>query len=277
MRARLPSLRRRATGDTPVDAAPTPSPDQPVAWSAEDPAAGPDPLVDPPEASTAPGSGGPPGVLDAAGTPPAEPETTVFPAVADDGSSPAPEPATTAFPHAPTAPVVSVPDATVLPPPDPSAPAGTEPASVEAPPEPSFRIRGRLRRRLRYLRRVRELGLRDLGGLLLDLHRFGRDGEVLIAGKLAALTTVDDEVRALEVALDDRHELTVLREPGISACPRCAALHGSDANFCPICGLGFAGAHRVLANAPLPPPLVAPGPDPVTAAHLHPGEPGRPR
>src|SRR5438552_15502587 len=104
--------------------------------------------------------------------------------------------------------------------------AGVDPAAATTPLEPSFRDRGRLRRRLRYLRRVRELGFRDLGGLIFDQHRFSRVNTTLVDGKLHALVAVDGELRALEHALDDRRPLTELREPGISVCSRCGALHG---------------------------------------------------
>jgi uncharacterized OB-fold protein len=33
--------------------------------------------------------------------------------------------------------------------------------------------------------------------------------------------------------------------PGVSACARCGSLHGSDANFCPHCGLAFSGPRSV--------------------------------
>jgi hypothetical protein len=123
----------------------------------------------------------------------------------------------------------------------PALPAGVDPQEAAAPAAPSFRDRGRLRRRLRYLRRVRELGFRDLGGLVFDLHRFGRQGEELVRGKLTALEAVDRELRALETVLNDRRPITELREPGIASCPRCGALHGSDARFCPACGAPFSG------------------------------------
>ena len=116
-------------------------------------------------------------------------------------------------------------------------PAGQEPV----PARPSFRQRGRLRRRLRYLRRVRELGFRDLGGLVFDQHRFSQVNETLVHGKLSALAAVDGELRALEHALDDRRPLTELREPGVSVCSRCGALHGSEARFCPSCGTPVRG------------------------------------
>jgi len=117
------------------------------------------------------------------------------------------------------------------------------PADVlpEAPTGPSFRDRGRFRRRLRYLRRVRELGFRDLGGLVFDLHRFARTGDALVRAKLVALDAVDRELRALERVLQDERAFTDLREPGIAACARCGALHGSDARFCPSCGISLGG------------------------------------
>jgi ribosomal protein L40E len=121
-------------------------------------------------------------------------------------------------------------------------PATTVPAGADSTePRVTFRSRGRLRRRLRYLRRVRELGFRDLGGLVFDQHRFSSVNEELVRGKLAALAAVDAELRALERALDDRRPITELREPGISVCARCGALHGSEARFCPSCGVAVRG------------------------------------
>src|SRR3954467_15050143 len=104
--------------------------------------------------------------------------------------------------------------------------AGVDPVAATTPLKPSFRDRGRLRRRLRYLRRVRELGFRDLGGLVFDQHRFNRPNEELVRAKVAALAAVDGELRTLEEALNERLPITELREPGITACPRCGTLHG---------------------------------------------------
>jgi ribosomal protein L32 len=143
----------------------------------------------------------------------------------------------------------AAPAAEVQPTEDRSAvPAGAEPADPAAPPQPSFRNRARLRRRLRFLRRVRELGFRDLGGLVFDQHKFSRPNEELVRGKVAALAAVDAELRALEDALRQRREITELREPGISACPRCGTLHGSDARFCPSCGLALTGSRTIAAD-----------------------------
>jgi hypothetical protein len=158
-------------------------------------------------------------------------------------------------------------------PPSTPAPQDEQPtvatqAQAQPPAAPSFRERGRLRRRLRYLRRVRELGFRDLGGLVFDLHRFGRSRDDLVQGKLAALQAVDREMRALETLLDDRHPVTELREPGISSCPRCGALHGSDARFCPSCGLQLVGARPMGEVGALPgaAPLVSAAPGAAVAA-----------
>jgi hypothetical protein len=66
-----------------------------------------------------------------------------------------------------------------------------------------------------------------------------------VDAKVHALFEVDQELRALERALGDRREITELREPGIASCPRCGALHGSDARFCSSCGLALHGPQPV--------------------------------
>ena len=68
-----------------------------------------------------------------------------------------------------------------------------------------------------------------------------RRNDELVLGKLAALDAVDRELRAIERVLDERRDIIELREPGVAACPRCGALHGSDARFCPQCGTQFSG------------------------------------
>ncbi len=136
------------------------------------------------------------------------------------------------------------------PPAQPPAPAQTPPAGAEPPrSEPGFRARGRLRRRLSYLRTVRELSYRDLGGLMFDLHRFGGRRDELLSAKLARLGEVDGELRAIEKTLNERQPVTVLREAGVLACLRCAAIHSSEDNFCPHCGLSASpSAERPLTD-----------------------------
>ncbi len=139
-------------------------------------------------------------------------------------------------------------DVTRDPPSDNESPAPRRPH-----PATSYRDRARLRRRLRYLRRARELSFRDLGGFVFDAHRFDRPRNDIVAAKLKGLAGMDAELRSLEDALDDHRELTLLHEPGISVCPRCATLQASDANFCSGCGLPSRGAALPLGpRAPLP-------------------------
>lgn len=140
------------------------------------------------------------------------------------------------------------------------------PAGAHGPPtaSPTFLTRSKLRRRLRYLRRIREIGFRDLGGLVFDLERFGRERPDLVALKLAGLSSIDAELRTLEVALGDQRDAEELHEPGVSACARCGALHGSEARFCSSCGTSVTspGAHAAIelpAAAPEPAPGSTPG------------------
>ncbi|MDQ3677331.1 MAG: zinc ribbon domain-containing protein, partial [Actinomycetota bacterium] len=129
--------------------------------------------------------------------------------------------------------------------PAPASDATQDTEVVAAPAPQSFKDRGRLRRHLRFLRRARELGFRDIGGLIFDMRRFKRSRPDLLDAKLDALLAVDQELRALERILDDRRPFHELREPGISSCARCGALHSSEANFCPHCGLQFGGPREM--------------------------------
>jgi ribosomal protein L32 len=145
-----------------------------------------------------------------------------------------------------------------------AASAQTQTQVVEAPaPTASFRDRGKLRRRLRFLRRARELAYRDIGGLIFDMRRFGRNRQDLLEAKLGALGAVDQELRVLERALGDRRSIHELREPGISSCPRCGALHDSEANFCPHCGLQLGGPRAMgeVGGAIAAPPQAPPAPE----------------
>jgi hypothetical protein len=113
----------------------------------------------------------------------------------------------------------------------------------------SFLQRVPLRRRLQYLRRRRELALRDLGGFVYEEHRQGEDRATLRSEKLEALDAIDGELQTIQHALDDRQELLVLREPGIASCPQCATIRGSEANFCPNCGIPSAADSATVPMA----------------------------
>ena len=90
-----------------------------------------------------------------------------------------------------------------------------------------------MRRRARYLRQLRELQLRDIGGFMVELHRFGREQPDLVKEKVAAAADTQRELRALE----DGQALSEMREAGIGgACPECGTVHGSVDRFCAWCG-----------------------------------------
>jgi hypothetical protein len=187
-------------------------------------------------------------------------------------------------------------------------PSATTPAAAPAQPQddsrpldaatsptpPGFGSRGRIRRRARFLRKARELAYRDLGGLVFSLHRFGQRNDELVLAKLSTLSRIDAELRALESSLAERQPVTVLREAGITACPRCAAIHSAEDRFCPGCGLPLSrnvdlpiGAAPAAATpaadpattvmptaAPGPPaPATPPSPPPTPAAPSSPAAP----
>ncbi|HUA73182.1 MAG TPA: hypothetical protein VL988_00330 [Solirubrobacteraceae bacterium] len=159
------------------------------------------------------------------------------------------------------------------------ADAGGAAVNAETPTEQAgFGSRGRLRRRARFLRKARELAYRDLGGLVYSLHRFGQRNDALVLAKLETLRRIDTELRALEDSLAERQPVTVLREAGITACPRCAAIHSSEDRFCPGCGLSMSRRSDLPiagAAAPAPAPQ-SQAPAPALAAPAPAAAPGPP-
>jgi hypothetical protein len=94
-----------------------------------------------------------------------------------------------------------------------------------------------MRRRARYLRQLRELQLRDIGGFMVELHRFGRQQPDLVQGKVLAAAQTHSELRSLEGALQDSTPLGEVREAGIGgACSECGAVYGSSDRYCAWCG-----------------------------------------
>jgi hypothetical protein len=136
-------------------------------------------------------------------------------------------------------------------------PAGVDPHDLATAPAASAR-RGKLRRRLRYLRHVRELLLRDLGGFTYEIHRTAggtaqEPQRTLAAAKAQRLSALDAEVRAIESRLGEPHGETLLREPGIGGtCPECGELHASDAHFCARCGAALDDRARAQRAAEQP-------------------------
>lgn len=228
---------------------------------AETPPVTPEPTrVEPERAPGATGTEPPDG-----GTTPAIEDTTPQTETPDTGAAPGtPASAPRRFRWRPfrrtpeTAPPATAPPPVLLA--DPGTPAGVDP--VGAPLRPPAGRRGRLRRRLRYLRRARELMLRDLGGLLYEVHRTG-GGSVeahatLVGAKVERIAGLDAEAHALEAALAAPRGETVVFEPGVGGtCPGCGELYGSEARFCANCGaaLGAApptGAHAAVATREVP-------------------------
>ena len=107
--------------------------------------------------------------------------------------------------------------------------------------------RGRLRRRVRFLRKQRELQMRDLGGLIFDMYRFGSKRQDLVREKLRLMFEADRELREFEAMLGGRRRLDV-REPGVGgSCPRCLTLYSTDAHYCWRCGLALSEAAEARA------------------------------
>ena len=142
-------------------------------------------------------------------------------------------------------------------------PAGVTPEDLEL--RSGAGRRGKVRRRARFLRRARELALRDLGGLVYEAHRRDQDGGKLVKEKVEHLGVIDSELRVLEVELGTPRGQTVLREPGVGGtCPRCGELHASDAHYCSRCALD-------LTTVPVEEPAVAPA-EPVANEAAAPGD-----
>ncbi|MFL5822599.1 MAG: hypothetical protein ACJ764_04070 [Solirubrobacteraceae bacterium] len=100
-----------------------------------------------------------------------------------------------------------------------------------------LRQRGQRRRRARYLRRLRELQLRDIGGFMVELQRFERQRPDLVQEKVSAAAETDRELRGLEQSLHQEGHPGDVRQPGIGgACSQCGTVHGSVDRFCSWCG-----------------------------------------
>lgn len=178
--------------------------------------------------------------------------TTAEPSAAADERSPGtPEPGAGMLATGTTAPAIQA---------DPNTPAGLDPAAVGA--APATGRRSRLRRRLRYLRRARELMLRDLGGMLYEVHRTGAGDAAahsgVIGAKVERLSSLDAEATAIETALGAPRSEAVVFQPGVGGtCVFCGELYGSAARFCSHCG-------SPTGSAPRPEPRAAPAMPPRT-------------
>jgi hypothetical protein len=138
-------------------------------------------------------------------------------------------------------------------------PAGQDPATAAA---TTARERGVMRRRVRRLRRVREVLLHELGALVFEMERRGRSREPLLRRKLDQLQVVEDEAGGLLAALGDERSLVEVVSAGIvGACGNCGTLVSTDAHFCSNCATSVSARARTSAPvaAVTPPASSAPG------------------
>jgi hypothetical protein len=138
-------------------------------------------------------------------------------------------------------------------------PAGIDRGADAVAPSGS-RERGRMRRRLRELRRLREAQLLELGALVLEAHRHNRDDSPVVKSKAAEAAATDAEARTLAQALDTDGGLDNIIASGIAGpCPTCGTLASTAARFCSTCGTpldGRPGAAARLDATAAPTPLL---------------------
>jgi hypothetical protein len=165
-------------------------------------------------------------------------------------------------------------------------PAGQEQPAPEAAAIPGSGQRAAMRRRARRLRRTREVQLRELGALVVEMRRLGRDNPELVARKTAEATAVDEELRGLRTALGERQTVEHVVAAGVSgSCARCGTLLGTDDRFCPQCGrpvaeradgAAAAGAAPAEPAAAEPAAVAAAVPPPPPPPPAPPAEPPAP-
>lgn len=133
-----------------------------------------------------------------------------------------------------------------------AVPAGTDPVDAETRTKGGgSRERGAMRRRLREQRKLRDALLLELGALVMEAQRHGRDDAAVVRTKAAEAAAVDAEARALADTLSERESLDTLLSTGVAgACFQCGSLTSTRARFCQTCGADL-GAPPV-ASAPLP-------------------------
>jgi hypothetical protein len=159
-----------------------------------------------------------------------------------------------------------------------AAAGGDPPAGREAPPPPAVAgpgavERGTMRRRLRRARRLRIALLTELGALVMEMRRQGREDPALVDRKAREALALDAEVTGLSRALGTGQTVDQVVAAGIAgSCRACGALLGTDDRFCARCGTPAAPVRDGRAAAAAPPPdpgtrvaaPAAPPPDPGT-------------
>ena len=150
-------------------------------------------------------------------------------------------------------------------------PAGQEPPAPDAAPTPAAGERGAIRKRIRRLRRSREVLLRELGALIVELRRLERENPSLVTLKVTEVSAIDEQLRGLEAALGERQTVEQVVAAGVAgSCARCGTLIATDDRFCPHCGQAVTKRAEAPAPAPLasapPPPPPPPRPPPAESS-----------
>ncbi len=128
-----------------------------------------------------------------------------------------------------------------------AVPAGTEPAPERS--QAGSRERGKARRRLRQLRRMREALLLELGALVFEMERRGRRDAGMLQVRVDRLRAIEEEASAHSAVLGDDRRMEELVAAGVAGeCGNCGTLMSVADNFCPNCATPFSrrarrGAH----------------------------------
>ena len=135
-------------------------------------------------------------------------------------------------------------------------PAGQEPQAPGAAPTATTADRGALRKRLRRVTLARDSVLHELGALVMEMHRQGRQDAALVERKAREAIAVDSEYRALGGALDRNEPVSSVAAGGVVApCASCGALLGREDRVCSRCGTPVsAGAAQPAGPAQAAPP-----------------------
>jgi hypothetical protein len=116
-----------------------------------------------------------------------------------------------------------------------------------------------MRRRLRELRRLREAQLLELGALVLEAHKHGREESPVVKTKAAEAAATDAEARTLAEALDADGGLDRVVATGIAGpCPTCGTLASTSARFCSTCGTPLDGRPDAAPRDAVPTPAETP-------------------
>jgi hypothetical protein len=162
-------------------------------------------------------------------------------------------------------------DTPQLAPPDPLAAASAGPAE-----------RGKFRRRLRRLKRVRQKQLAELGTLVVDARKRGNGSRPEVLERRAAeAAEVDRQVRELSHAVDAHADTRELATGVAGTCKTCGELLSTEDRFCPACGTPTKASRKRPADpapddaAATPAEAAAPSaPGPPMPAPLPPPLPG---